>query len=292
MINPEHYSIMTTVNPAPAHGELAVLFSGEGRPRGGHKVGPAVHDYYLVHTVVSGEGLFVSGGTSYPCKAGDTFVIFPGELFSYEADAGMPWHYVWAAFVGHAGESVLASIGVTPRHPVVRGDGHKLLGIYRRMRNTLQHAETAGLADLEASGLLRLLLHGLGRANLAGQAARLKPPTDIERQVEHAIRWLTVQFTQQISIEGMSRSLGYHRTHLSKMFKRATGLSPMQYLLKLRMERAMTLLEGTLTVEQVAASVGFGDALYFSKQFRKWTGRSPSAYREMLRGRGGAQPAG
>jgi len=54
----------------------------------------------------------------------------------------------------------------------------------------------------------------------------------------------------------------------------------MNYLLKIRMERAKLLLLEPLTIEQVASSVGFTDALYFSKQFKKWYGRSPSEYRQ------------
>ncbi|MNO02539.1 DNA-binding transcriptional regulator AraC [compost metagenome] len=53
----------------------------------------------------------------------------------------------------------------------------------------------------------------------------------------------------------------------------------MQFLLKIRMERARLLLSEPLTVEQVAASVGFPDALYFSKQFKKWYGQAPTDYR-------------
>ncbi|UUZ80048.1 AraC family transcriptional regulator [Paenibacillus sp. P26] len=93
--------------------------------------------------------------------------------------------------------------------------------------------------------------------------------------MEQAIRWLTLQYYQPISIEQMAQSLGYHRTHLSKMFKQHTGLSPMNFLLKIRMERAKLLLLEPLTIEQVASSVGFSDPLYFSKQFKKWYGRSP-----------------
>jgi AraC-like DNA-binding protein len=49
------------------------------------------------------------------------------------------------------------------------------------------------------------------------------------------------------------------------------------------MDKAKELLGGTLTIDQVSSSVGFNDALYFSKQFRKWSGMSPSEYRSHLR---------
>jgi AraC-like DNA-binding protein len=52
------------------------------------------------------------------------------------------------------------------------------------------------------------------------------------------------------------------------------------------MERAKLLLAGDLTIEQIASSVGFTDALYFSKQFRKWYGSSPTQYRSILNEQG------
>jgi AraC-like DNA-binding protein len=59
----------------------------------------------------------------------------------------------------------------------------------------------------------------------------------------------------------------------------------MSFLLKIRMERARLLLAEKLTIEQIASSVGFLDPLYFSKQFKKWYGSSPTEYRAMLQGK-------
>jgi len=77
----------------------------------------------------------------------------------------------------------------------------------------------------------------------------------------------------------LSRNLGYHRAHLFNAFKARTGLSPKQYLTKIRIDKAKELLAGPLTIDQIASSVGFNDALYFSRQFKKSTGMSPSEYR-------------
>jgi AraC-like DNA-binding protein len=102
------------------------------------------------------------------------------------------------------------------------------------------------------------------------------------RSVEQAIRLLTIQFGQHMTVDGIARTLGYHRSHLTKLFKEATGLSPMQYLNKVRMRKAESLLAGDLTVAQVAASVGYNDPLFFTKQFRKWSGQSPTEFRRRL----------
>jgi len=281
-----HYFFSIGVNSLPPRGELSVLFSGQARPHPRHQIGPAVHNYFLVHTVMSGVGLFEINGTRYECRQGDTFFIFPETLFTYAAHGTNPWYYRWVAFRGPMASSLLDTLGITLNNPVIHmKDLKDVTRLYRNIEVTLKHSSYPELAELEAGGLLRMLLKQFGEAN----ASKLNfDPTgdiaDIDRQIKQATRWISLQYAQQISIENLSRNLGYHRTHLSKMFKQATGLSPMQFLLKVRMERAAELLQGgmRLSIEQVASSVGYGDALYFSKQFRKWYGCSPTEYRKNI----------
>lgn len=284
-MNPEHYQFTVGFNLAPDDPDLSVLFSGEGKPLPGHKMGPSVHDYYLIHTVLEGEGVFQSGDNVQRCGKGDTFVIFPGALFSYQADQENPWHYIWVALHGEAVIKLLHEVGITRDRPLFHSeDITKLYDLYEHIRLSFQQSAYPRLESLEASGWLRLLVHQFGLANISSlpvYSAQL--PEVIDRQIDQAIRWISLQFHQQISIDHMASTLGYHRAHLSKAFKQKVGLSPKQYLLKVRMDKAKELLGGTLTIDQVSSSVGFNDALYFSKQFRKWSGMSPSEYRNNLR---------
>lgn len=285
----EHTKFTVMNNTQPVQGELAVMFSGEGKPVPGHGIGPAVHNYYLVHTVISGRGNFEIDGVRHACSRGDTFIIFPDELFSYRADEHEPWHYAWVAFKGNTAAQLLGSLGLSPANPIVHaGDIRPLTSLYRKIRGTFEQSSFPELADLEAGGYLRLFLKELGVLNegkLAFNSLSVLP--DIERQIKRAVRWLSYQYAQPISIEDLARSLGYHRTHLSKMFKQITGISPMQFLLKVRMERARELLneQSYLSIDQVASSVGYPDALYFSKQFRKTFGQAPTDYRAHARRR-------
>jgi AraC-like DNA-binding protein/mannose-6-phosphate isomerase-like protein (cupin superfamily) len=283
-MNPEHDYYYLTMNPYPPDGELSVLFSGEGKPVSLHKMGPAIHDYYLIHTVLAGQGEFTVRDKSFTCFAGDTFVIFPGELFSYQADEHRPWHYVWVAFVGHGVHALMDSLGVSREEPVLSGGlNPKVRSYYDQLHNCFQSEFLPELSNLEAGGWVRLLLQQFGLAKRQREIVKPASDTVIDNVMKQAIQYLTLQFTRPISIEHMSNMLGYHRTHLCKLFKQTTGLSPMQYLLKIRMERAELLLATPMTIDQIASSVGFGDALYFSKKFRRWRGQSPSEYRKALR---------
>ncbi|QJC54272.1 AraC family transcriptional regulator [Paenibacillus albicereus] len=281
---PDHYSFQVWDNPSAASaGELSVLFSGQGSPLPGHRTGPGIHDYALIHTITSGHGCFRWKNTEYRLQAGDTFVIFPGELFFYEADGNEPWTYQWVAFRGYAVLPLLAAAGLDPSSPVVagRGCGEAAL-LYSRLREALAGGSSAALSDLEAGGWLRLLLCELARL----QPERVRPPARSSdaamRQIDQAVRWLQTHYAEPVSIQDLARRLGYHRTHLSKLFRAFTGLSPMQYLGQLRMSQAKDLLATDLTIEQVAASCGYSDPLYFSRHFRRSFGLSPTAYRQGL----------
>lgn len=286
-----HHRFSISVNAAPIMGEMSVIFSGDGEPVARHYIGPAVHDYFLIHVVLSGEGTFETLGETHRLGAGDAFVIFPDILVKYEASENEPWTYMWIGFTGENAEPALDQIGLSPDRAVIRGVSvARMKRWFKRVRHSLDHYKTPELGNMEASGWLRLAMHELGRTMLQEGSVTSQPPVSKEasqsrsfRQIEQAIGLLSFQFGQHTSIQSIANALGYHRTHLTKLFKEATGLSPMQYLHKVRMRKAEALLESNdLTIAQVATSVGYNDPLFFSKQFRKWRGHSPSDYRREL----------
>lgn len=83
-----------------------------------------------------------------------------------------------------------------------------------------------------------------------------------------------------MNIKALSDSLFLDSAYFSRLFKKRTGMSPKQYLLKIRMERAKELLLTTdHSIKEIAATVGYNDPLYFSKLFYKAEGMAPSKYR-------------
>ncbi|MDO7907491.1 AraC family transcriptional regulator [Paenibacillus sp. JX-17] len=285
MENPEHYAFRVQINPYLLNAELNVTFAGAARPHPRHKVGPAVHNYILIHSVDQGHGTFEWQRKKRRLGPGDIFIIFPGVLFSYEADHAEPWSYRWVALQGRRVTEMLESIGVTITDPVIRGaDPAYVAGILETIEHELECKSGEIITTLAADGWFRILLAEFARLNankLHYSSADMV--TDSERAVEQAIRWFQTQYMQPISIDQLATSLGYHRTHFTKVFKQLTSLSPKQYINQVRMERAKELLNTNISIEQVGNSCGFSDPLYFSKQFRKWTGESPTHYRNGLK---------
>ncbi|MCM3127129.1 helix-turn-helix domain-containing protein [Paenibacillus provencensis] len=80
--------------------------------------------------------------------------------------------------------------------------------------------------------------------------------------------------------EDISFKLGHSRRHCSRVFKEAFAMSPREYLSILRQQEAMQLLMSSEeTIEQIAYRIGFGNVQSFIRQFSKWTGQTPGAFR-------------
>lgn len=276
------YSVFS--NPVSIdHGDLNVLFSGESQTRPGHRIGPKVYDFYLLHHVLSGFGTYRAEGTEYRLRAGHAFLIEPERLIEYAADEHDPWRYRWVAFAGSQSADLAASVGLTADRPVAdTGSGLKPAALIGRIQRTFR--EGGRFAHIEAAGLLRLLLAEYGKAREQENEPLLRAGTVGNVLVKRIIHYLSTQYAEPLSIESMAETIGFSRAYLSRVFKRHTGMTPVTFLLQLRLDKARRLLRERreLTVEQIAASVGFQDPLYFSKQFRRFYGMPPTAYRESM----------
>lgn len=98
--------------------------------------------------------------------------------------------------------------------------------------------------------------------------------------ISRTIEYLHKHFTEKVSIEKLAGNAGLSMSSLLRHFKRINGSSPKEYLIELRINYACELLDSTrLSIDEIAFSAGFNDSNYFSREFRKATGETPSKYR-------------
>jgi AraC-like DNA-binding protein len=281
----QHTYVVVSNPVSIEYGDLSILFAGESQTKPDHRLGPKVYDFYLLHHVLSGKGTFECGNKQYEIREGESFLIEPEQLVYYASDPQDPWRYRWIAFAGTQAAGLVSAIGLSAARPVVdTGRSRRVRALLYAVQKSFRSGSP--FAPLEAAGYLRLLLAGFG---LALQADSARPVRSGEEGaaalIGQVVRYLSTQYAEPVSMERMADTLGFNRAYLSRIFKRHTGMTPVTFLLKLRIDKARQLLRERpeLTVEQIAASAGFQDPLYFSKQFRRFYGQPPTGYREQMR---------
>lgn len=98
--------------------------------------------------------------------------------------------------------------------------------------------------------------------------------------MEEAVKYLKAHTTEPFHVNDLVHHMGYSRASLFTLFKRHTGLTPNDYLVRLRLEKAKQMLTATtVPVVSIATSCGFRSPEYFSSVFRRYVGLSPGTYR-------------
>lgn len=102
---------------------------------------------------------------------------------------------------------------------------------------------------------------------------------DKTRKVEKAIHYMVQNLSGDIRLNDISASVGVSHSYLGSIFKEVTGKSPIEYFIKMKMDKARDLLRDGASVTEAALMLGFNDIYYFSKCFKKHECTNPSEYR-------------
>lgn len=115
--------------------------------------------------------------------------------------------------------------------------------------------------------------------------------TSMSPAILHAVSYMADHLAERISLQKLSEESGLGKYSLCRGFKKETGMSPVQFLTSMRIERAKKLLrESPLSVSLISREVGFNDLSNFIKYFKQLTGFTPTAYRKGSRTRGQTAP--
>ncbi len=226
----------------------------------GHYFGPGIREFYTIHFVLSGTGTFIVKGQEYHPKAGDLFVFSPYETVYYKADEQDPWHYVWLNFIinGQVPYMFETSVISAPfLRPIFEG-----LESYQDYENSGRRYATDCLCEI---------------------AAQLSTQKSEARQlVTKVLQYIQWHYNNpNLSISEIADRLHINRSTLSTVFSMEQRLSPMEYLIRFRLEKACEYMVVQKIPPSVAAySVGYKNYSNFSNIFKKYYGISPKEYQK------------
>lgn len=103
------------------------------------------------------------------------------------------------------------------------------------------------------------------------------------KEIQECISYLEVHIRQRVTLEELAKNLGYNKNYLSTKFRREVGIPVSEYAVKLKIERAkLWLLNSDKSMQEISDELGFNSLSYFSAQFRKIVGRSPTEFRNRV----------
>lgn len=242
-----------------------------------HSFGPAIRENFLIHYILNGKGKYKVNDKIYYLDKNQGFIIKPNELTYYEADENEPWEYVWISFNGIKASKYLNSLNLDNLIFSCAYDDEIKKYIFE-MLNT----KTMSLSDdLKLQGLLYLFLSTLSK-HLKKEP--IKSDTSYEKlYIRKSIEFIDSNFSNNIKITDIANYVGLNRSYLYTLFKKNLNVSPQEFLLEFRMNKASNLLKSTnYSISYISNSIGYKDPLSFSKTFKKFTGVSPKDYRNKI----------
>lgn len=243
-----------------------------------------IRDDYHLHVVMSGEGVLESGRNSIGLRAGQMFLLKPGEFINYWPSARDPWAYCWMSFNGTRAGEYMLSAGF--EKGVYCLDAHVDINeFYKLCDRAVSTPQLSYAASLRRLGLLMefigLAIESADRGRKHSARREHKALYKKADYVRYAVEYIQNNYSG-INIGDVSRYLGIDRSYFSSIFRESQGISPSEYLLRVRMRHSGYLLQNTdLSIQDVARNVGYEDSLTFSKAFRRFFGVSPKYYREL-----------
>lgn len=216
-------------------------------------------------------------------KAGEAFLLAPGEWHRYRPNAATGWTESWIEFQGAVADDLLAS-GQLGKAMVARPGAIEvqLPEAMDAIFDRVIHALPA--IDPEASALAM-------RALAAWQELWLPPPVSdgSNAALRTAVEILERDFRAPMDLEDLAAHVGMPYSTFRRLFQRHTGFAPWQYVQNLRLASARRRLgQSADPVEAIADDLGFHSAFHFSTAFRKAFGVSPRQWRS---GKNGPEPA-
>lgn len=281
-LHPSHYSISriptNVIDASRRHvllRDLMVTRAGYFPKAAGHHIERERFDEYLVIYCVDGAGWLQLGERHWDVGKGDILFIFPETNHGYGAAPDKPWSIHWAHFNGRHAADFLALAEVSVEAPLVSiGERFNLLALFNQILRTLQLGYSLHFLISAAAGLHQVL------SSVALQAIYAPPPHRKELNVQRIIQFMLENLAEPCTLDRLAVEANASPSHFSRLFKKKTGYAPIDYFIRLKMQKACELLETTdQQVSEIGYALGYPDIYYFSRIFKKVVGLSPRQYR-------------
>ncbi len=248
--------------------EIRVIYAEQERVRSGRTCGPVIRSVYIIECCTGGSGSVIINGKEHSFHAGDAYVLLPGDAVKHTSSIEEGREGLWCALDGISIEAYLKEAGISSENPFI---SPTLFDDVQHWLNVLVQC----WADKDSGAQLRQTACAYG---LLGAILQSKPATEKDNSVTKAIGYMQINYSDSLNVDDIAQQVGLERTYFSHLFKQETGVSPHQYLTRLRIRKACHILDTErYSVSEVSYLVGLRPH-NFSRLFKKEVGISPLEY--------------
>ena len=275
-------SVWYTVSATPL-AKASMLYAQE---IGNFYAGPKYHTSrdalpsFLLKLSLEGCGALEYDGQRYKVSAGQFFWVDCSKPQSYCTDPQEEgWHVVWVHFYGGSAKGYYdAFMSINNGNPVSSLPlNSNAFSLFQELLELSASNEEQLRKDFEIARLLTDLLTECIKSSMATKENRSVP------QIVHTtMLYLQENYKKRHTLESLGAKFNINPFYLQKQFKKYVGLSPTEYCIYLRINRAKALMRSTYaTIGEISREVGIENLGYFTRLFKQHEGITPQAYREL-----------
>lgn len=236
--------------------------------------------YLLIYTV-KGKGYARYRGRQYELKEGQVILMDCYDYQEYFTDKTELWEIKWIHFNGSSSEGYFNTIYENYGPVVTMQDSESVPGHIDSILDLLEKGDMQ--FEVKSSSMIVQLLTEI-MLSASAKSGRYKEK-DRNIHVRAAIEFVEKNYHTEISIEDMAAAACASVYHFSRIFKRETGYSPYEFLIKHRINRAKSLLKTTdWPIDDISTKVGFESTSNFIRTFRQLEDMTPLKFRKYWEG--------
>jgi AraC-like DNA-binding protein len=236
--------------------------------------------YHSLWFITKGTGEVIINGYKYDISPGKLIVFTPGMLYDKKSSPSNPleFYFIRFSYAGayekkeqwHFKQPQEISFPLEGVYPIKNSSGVALLFDEIHTLSKRRGSTIAFRRKILFQELLLTLIQDFHAQSIS---------KDSRQVIEETIDFIGHHYHHAITLTDLAKMAGLSNSHYSRLFKKNTGYSPIEYLTHLRIDRAKELLaHSDIRVKEVSQNVGYEDELYFSRLFKKIVGVSPSQF--------------
>ncbi len=272
---PNSKFILYTPGPTSKKLPFRVMACGHFYATGSYDVEREGLNNYLALVTLAGAGEITYEERHFQLQKGSTILIDCAKYHHYKTVGDM-WEILWVRFDCNQDIDYLQLLNGDSFEPIfLENTGAIEMNIEQILQWTQTHEPTG---DLILSNLISAVLTELGIQKHQQSTVRL--PLFAKKIIAEAISFFEIHYATDINIQELARNFHVSQYSFIRLFKKQTGLTPYEFLLKTRITEAKILLEqGDSTIDQISQLVGFNNQNNFIRKFKLLTGTTPLKYR-------------